>query len=157
MKLPPGPGTWPAFWLMSLKPTSDKRPKVEIDVAEYYGHRTDRYHVTGHVWYSKPEQDKTRHEGSPIAVDDSSLVQDFHTYGVSVDPSKIRYYLDRKPVWQQSTPPEHQTPLYPLLDLALGSGYSIKDTPNPSVMEVDYVRIYRPAKPSKVSCERSGP
>jgi beta-glucanase (GH16 family) len=156
MKLPPGPGTWPAFWLMSLKPAADKRPKVEIDVIEYYGHRTDRYHVTGHVWYSRPDQDKTRHEGSPIPVADGSLVAGFHTYGVSVDPARITYYFDRQPVWQQATPPEHRTALYPLVDLALGSGYSIEDTPNPSVMEVDYVRVYRPASPRRVACEERG-
>lgn len=145
MKMPPGPGTWPAFWLMSLQPAGDKRPTVEVDVVEYYGHQADRYHVTGHVWYPKPDQRMSRHEGSKILVPDGSLVDGFHTYGVRVEPTTITYYLDRRPVWQQMTPPELHTPLYPLVNLALGSGYSIADTPNPSTLEVDYVRVYRPA------------
>jgi beta-glucanase (GH16 family) len=145
MKLPPGPGTWPAFWLMSLQPKGDKHPTVEIDVVEYYGHQTDRYHVTGHVWYLKPDGKKSRHDGSKILVADGSLVQGFHTYGVRVAPDSVTYYLDRRPVWQQPTPPELRTPLYPLVDLALGSGFSIENTPDPSVLQVDYVRVYRPA------------
>jgi len=144
MKLPPGPGTWPAFWLISLKPVKDRAPKIEIDVIEYYGHRTDAYHVTGHVWYRGPDKKLNRHEGAKVAVEPDSLVNAFHTYGVRVDPENITYYFDRKAVWQQSTPSEHKTPLYPLVNLALGSGYSIKDTPDPSVLEVDYVHVYRP-------------
>jgi beta-glucanase (GH16 family) len=152
MKLPPGPGTWPAFWLVSLMPASDKRPRVELDVIEYYGHRTDRYHVTGHVWYTGADKKKTRHDGSAVKVEDGSLVQAFHTYGVLVGPDKITYYLDRRPVWQQPTPVELQTPLYPLVNLALGSGYPTEATPDPSVLEVDYVREYRPLANPKRAC-----
>lgn len=143
IQFPAGPGTWPAFWLISLKPVADERPKIELDVVEYYGHRTDRYHVTGHVWYAKPDQDKTWRKGSIIPVESGSLVKDFHRYGALVEPETITYYFDRKPVWRQPTPPEHQTPLYPLVNLALGSGYSIENTPDPSIMKVDYVRVYR--------------
>lgn len=152
MKLPPGPGTWPAFWLISLKPAEDKRPKIELDVIEYYGHRTDRYHVTGHVWYSRPDQKKTYRSGSKVPVQPDSLTGAFHTFGVRVEPQNITYYFDRKPVWQQPTPPEHQTPLYPLVNLALGSGYPIDATPDPSVLEVDYVRVYRPAERTAGEC-----
>src|SRR5579864_5927642 len=35
MKLPPGPGTWPAFWLAALKPATVTDRKVEIDAIEY--------------------------------------------------------------------------------------------------------------------------
>jgi hypothetical protein len=62
-----------------------------------------------------------------------------------VAPDSVTYYLDRRPVWQQPTPPELRTPLYPLVDLALGSGFSIENTPDPSVLQVDYMRVYRPA------------
>jgi len=40
------------------------------------------------------------------------------------------------------TPPEHNKPLMLLLNLALGPGWPIDNTPNPSVMEVDYVRVH---------------
>ncbi|HKT86335.1 MAG TPA: glycoside hydrolase family 16 protein [Novosphingobium sp.] len=150
MRLPPGPGTWPAFWLMSPEdPPGKSNPSIEIDVVEYYGHMTDRYVATWHVWYPKPEKEKTRSEGEKIRIPDQSLVGGFHTYGVRVEPQTMTFYLDRKPVWQAPTPPELKTPLYPLVNLALGSGYSIENTPDPSVLEVDYVRVYRPRAPGK--------
>lgn len=142
MKFPPGAGTWPAFWLMSLQPAR-QTPKIEIDVVEYYGHMTDRYFVTGHVWYSGKDQRLSRHDGSRVPVADGSLINGFHRYGVRVDPKHITYYLDGEAMWRQPTPKEHQAPLYPLVNLALGSGYPIDKTPNPSTLEVDYVRVYR--------------
>lgn len=141
MRMPPGPGTWPAFWLISLQKVATRKPRVEIDVIEYYGHRTDRYWVNWHVW---PNSGKSRSGGSKIPVADKSLVEAFHTYGVRIEPKKMTYYFDRQPIWQTPTPKELKTPLYPLVNLALGSGYSIEDTPDPSVLEVDYVRVYRP-------------
>lgn len=144
MRLPPGPGTWPAFWLISLEPVETRAPRVEIDIIEYYGHDDAAYHVASHVWYKRPDQEKTRHTGKKIPVDPGSLIGKFHTYGVKVDPEWTTYYLNREPQWQLPTPPELTTPLYPLVNLALGSGYSIEETPDPSVLDVDYVRIYRP-------------
>lgn len=143
MKLPPGPGTWPAFWLISLKPVADRAPKIEIDVIEYYGHADDEYRVASHVWYRRPFQKKSYNvAGSPVPIDPGSAANAFHNYGVRVTPEHVTYYFDRKPVYQHDTPPEHKTPLYPLINLALGSGYSIEDTPNPSVMLVDYVHVF---------------
>jgi len=37
-----------------------------------------------------------------------------------------------------------------LLNLAMGSGWPIDETPNPSVMLVDYVKVWN-LKPSKLS------
>ena len=49
-QLPPGPGTWPAFWLNSVLPQGSQQPGVEIDVIEYYGQFNDAYHSTVHIW-----------------------------------------------------------------------------------------------------------
>jgi hypothetical protein len=144
MKLPTGPGTWPAFWLMSLQPAR-QTPKIEIDVVEYYGHMPDRYFVTGHVWYGDDEEHLTRREGQRLSVPAGSLTGEFHRYGVRVDARFITYFLDGAAMWRQPTPSEHKAQLYPLVNLALGSGYPIDKTPDPSTLEVDYVRVYRPA------------
>jgi hypothetical protein len=143
MKFPPGPGVWPAFWLMSLQPAR-QTPKIEIDVVEYYGHMDDKYFVTGHVWYGGKEEHRTRREGKRLPVPAGALTGDFHRYGVRVDPQHITYFLDGNAMWQQVTPEEHKAPLYPLVNLALGSGYPIDKTPDPSTLEVDYVRVYLP-------------
>ncbi len=143
MKFPSGPGVWPAFWLMSLQPAR-QTPKLEIDVVEYYGHMRDKYFVTGHVWYGGADKHRTRHEGKRLPIPAGSLIDDFHRYGVRVDEKQITYFLDGKAMWQQPTPKEHKAPLYPLVNLALGSGYPIDKTPDPSTLQIDYVRVYRP-------------
>lgn len=144
MKFPPGPGTWPAFWLMSLQPAR-QTPKIEIDVVEYYGHMTGTYFATAHVWYGGNDEHLTRHDGKKLSVPQGSLTSSFHRYGVRVDPQFITYFLDGKAMWRQPTPKEHKARLYPLVNLALGSGYPTNQTPDPSTLEVDYVRLYRPA------------
>lgn len=155
MKFPPGPGTWPAFWLMSLQPAW-QTPKIEIDVVEYYGPMTDRYFVTGHVWYGGNDRHLTRRAGTRLPVPAGSLTDGFHRYGVRVDAQQITYFLDGVAMWRQPTPAEHKSPLYPLVNLALGSGYPIDKTPNPSTLEVDYVRVYRPATDeARAGCARS--
>jgi beta-glucanase (GH16 family) len=140
MKIPPGPGTWPAFWLAALKPADKRDGNVEIDVIEYYGQFTDSYRSVVHVWFADP----TKHRGKDekIEVPRNSLVDDYHTFGVDVSPQAIVFFHDGKRVWSQPTPPELTYPLYPLVNLALGSGWPIDKTPNPSTLLVDYVHVF---------------
>jgi beta-glucanase (GH16 family) len=140
MKMPPGPGTWPAFWLAALKPVSGWDTNVEIDVVEYYGQFTSSYQAVWHVWYN--DTAKTRGQNKKIDVPNNSLVEDFHTFGVDVSPQAIVFFLDGNQVWSQPTPPELNYPLYPIVNLALGSGWPIDRTPNPSTLLVDYVHVY---------------
>jgi beta-glucanase (GH16 family) len=142
MRMPPGPGTWPAFWLASLKPAVDKSPGVEIDVIEYYGHSDAAYSNALHVWYKGEDKSRSRHMTHKTPVAAGSLVEQFHTYGLRIAPDTITYYFDRNPVWEAPTPPELQTPLFPLVNLALGSGFPIDKTPDPSVLAVHYVHAY---------------
>jgi hypothetical protein len=140
MRLPPGPGTWPAFWLSALKPVTAKDGNVEIDVVEYYGQFDSLFHNVVHVWYSDPA--RVRGEERVQQVKPGALVSSFHTYGVDISPAFIVFFLDRKETWRVATPSELTTPMYPLVNLALGSGWPIDQTPNPSSMVVDYVHVY---------------
>lgn len=145
MKMPPGPGTWPAFWLISLQPRNDPRPKIEIDVLEYYGHRDDAYQVAWHVWMPTSQEDQNRGGGEMLDVAAGSLIADYNRFGVEVTPETTTFYFNRQPVADFPTPPEHNQfgmPLYPLVNLALGSGWPIDRTPDPSKLYVDYVRMF---------------
>jgi Glycosyl hydrolases family 16 len=142
MLLPPGPGVWPAFWLSSLKPTSEPTPSVEIDVIEYYGHSDSAYSSALHTWYKGADKAKTRAVVHHTPVPAGSLVNAFHDYGVRIAPDEVTYFLDRAPVWTQPTPVELTTPMYPLVNLALGSGFPIDKTPDPSTLSVKYVHVY---------------
>jgi beta-glucanase (GH16 family) len=147
MKMPAGPGTWPAFWLAALKPAANSDGNVEIDVIEYYGKFTSSYQTAAAVWYKDSKKNKGALD--TIHVIDGSLVQDFHSYGVDISPKNIVFFFDNKQVWTQPTPPELDGPMYPLVNLALGSGWPIDQTPNPSTLLVDYVHVYgRDAGPS---------
>lgn len=140
MKMPPGPGTWPAFWLAAMKPVQESDGNVEVDVVEYYGKFTSAYHAVVHVWYQDPV--KKRGEGTIVQVPDGSLISAYNTYGVDISPQRITFFLNGDRVWDYPTPVELDGPMYPLVNLALGSGWPIDETPNPSVLLVDYVRVY---------------
>jgi beta-glucanase (GH16 family) len=139
MKMPPGPGTWPAFWLASLKPAASPEPGVEVDVIEYYGRDPSSYRANLHVWQNAKE---SMGVGTKIDVPHGSLVEDYHTFGVDLSPQAIVFFFDRNRVWSQPTPPELTRPMYPIVNLALGSGWPIDKTPNPSTLLVDYVHVY---------------
>lgn len=139
MRMPRGPGTWSAFWLASLKPVTSPGPSVEVDVLEYYGHYTSGYRANLHVWQNGKE---TLGVGEKIDVPDGILVDGYHTFGVDLSPQAVVFFFDGKRVWSQPTPPELTGPMYPLVNLALGSGFPIDKTPSPSTLLVDYVHVY---------------
>ncbi|WP_238263127.1 MULTISPECIES: glycoside hydrolase family 16 protein [Methylobacterium] len=143
MKLPSGPGVWPAFWLASNSPKDDKTPSVEIDVIEYYGQFPDGFHSVWHVW-DKTDPKNQRSGDIITSVPSGSLSSDFHTYGVDVTKESIVFYLDRREIGRAPTPREHTKPLMILANLALGSGWPIDKTPNPSDLLIDYIYAFAP-------------
>jgi len=140
-KLPKGPGVWPGFWLNANQQRGVKDPGVEVDVLEYYGQFPDGFHSSLHIWdNSGADHNRVSDHVTPVAY--GSLSDDFHTYGVDVEPDWVTFYLDRREIWRIATPPELTKPFMVLVSLALGSGWPIDRTPNPSIMEIDYVHVY---------------
>lgn len=156
MKLPPGPGVWPAFWLNSYGPKGDTSPGLEVDQLEYYGQFPDGFHSGWHLWMGSSGQ---KDQGAEVItkVPSGSLAEDFHVYGVDVEKDWIRYYFDGKEIYNVKTPEEHKKPLMILVNLALGSGWPIDKTINPSRLEVDYVHAYhRVDSPKDSDCAAQG-
>lgn len=137
-KFPAGRGLWPAFWLIGRTDAYT----AEIDVVEYHDEFPERFTSAVHVW-DRAGKGRNVSVHQKTAVEPGSLSADFHTYGVSVEEDFIRVYFDRREVWATPTPAEHRIPKYILVDLALGSGFSITETPNPSYMFVDYVKVWK--------------
>ncbi len=77
---------------------------------------------------------KNSTDGHWTTVEDGTLNNEFHTYGVEITPKRTTIYLDRKSIWSFDTPKEFHMPFYPLVNLALGSGWPIDETPNPSYL-----------------------
>lgn len=142
-QLPPGPGLWPGFWLNANQPHDDREPGVEIDVIEYYGQFPNAYHSSVHIW-NKTDPKASRELDHVTRVAPGSLTSAFHTYGVDVEPDWITFYLDRRETWRVATPAELKDKLMVLVDLAMGSGWPIDRTPNPSVMKIDYIHVFAP-------------
>jgi hypothetical protein len=136
MKLPPGKGVWPAFWLVDGEGS-------EIDVIEYYGQFPDSFHSVWHFWGENYGGEHLA-EDRLTNVPHGSLYEDFHTYGVDITDETVTIYLDRKAIWQFETPEQFVgKAFYPLVNLALGSGWPIDETPDPSYLWVDYIRVYQ--------------
>lgn len=137
-KFPKGPGVWPAFWIMGVPQLLDKTlTNCEIDVVEAYGVNMNVLHTTVHLW--GPNKFHTG-EGDHFIV--PGMTEDFHTYGAMVDEKEIIVYYDGVELRRWKTPEQAKVPMYIMVDLALGGGWPINKTPNPSYMYVDYVRVY---------------
>jgi hypothetical protein len=137
-QFPKGPGTWPAFWLNSLQSLQDKtKMGLEVDIVEQYGKSPGLAHGAVHWWWPDKTHDAI---GERFTVAD--MTTGFHTYGFLWDEHDMRWFFDGVEVWRQPTPPEGNSPLYVLVNLALGGGWPIDRTPDPSVMLVDYIRVY---------------
>lgn len=138
-KLPGGRGLWPAFWLL---PKNGSWPP-ELDVFEILGRDPATLYanivVTGRTWQDNPP--------TPVRVPDTSA--DFHVYGVSWQPDEVRWYLDDQEIARRSTPPEMNTPMYVLLNLAVGGtwgGDPDEKTRFPAHLLIDWVRAHRFAR-----------
>ena len=138
MKLPPGPGVWPAFWLIT---EATDPVKGELDIMEYYGRRPDRYESTLHSW-PRDKAVKPSHDGRYVSVPSGLLSEGFHIFGASIDPDEIVIFFDRIEVVRFVTSAPFLGPVYMLLNLTLGPGWPIDQTPNPSYLHVDYVKAY---------------
>ncbi|MBE0534342.1 MAG: glycoside hydrolase family 16 protein [Phycisphaerae bacterium] len=137
-KLPKGPGTWPAFWLLGAPKLRDKSvTQIEIDVLEQYGRNPHALHTNVHFWY--PDGRHSAKEEKHLVT---GMTDDFHTYGVMVDEEHITFYYDGRQLRREKTPEEAKVPLYILANLALGAGWPIDQTPNPSYMYIDHIRAY---------------
>jgi beta-glucanase (GH16 family) len=137
-KLPAGPGVWPAFWLIGI----DKRKfGAEIDVIEQYGAFPYVYQVAAQV---HPKGGTTEAAGQQVTVRSGVMSEDFNTYGVMISPDDVIFYFNRREVWRTKSRPEFHQPFYVLVNLALGGGWPIDETPNPSFMYVDYVKVFAP-------------
>lgn len=137
-KLPKGAGVWPAFWLLGVPRLKDRSvTQIEIDVIEQYGAHPNALHTTVHLW--GPGEKHTA-DGKVFAV--PGMTDDFHRYGVLVNANDSVFYFDGVELRRIKTPEEAKVPLYLLVNLALGSGWPIDKTPNPSYLYVDYVRAY---------------
>ena len=136
-KLPDGPGTWPAFWLVG---TDKSQYSAEIDVIEYYGQFPQYFHAVQHIWVNG----KDRYgRGRRFDIPPGSLTKAFNTFGVLILPDHMSFYLNREEIWSTPTPDEYKQPMYVLANLALGGGWPIKDLVSPVAMDIAAISVFQ--------------
>ncbi len=143
MQLPKGLGVWPAFWLVGINGLDQSRINnvAEIDILEAYGVDITVAHQLIHVWTPQGADIWAKGNARKLLYNPSDR---YRVYACLVKKDFITFYVDGTLIWQTPTPKEALEPLYVMVDLALGGGWPIDQTPDPSRLLVDYVRVYAP-------------
>jgi beta-glucanase (GH16 family) len=150
IKLPAGPGLWPAFWALGGDIDNVGWPNSgEIDVMESLG--SDPFTLFGSIHGPEPGSPKGYHQTAP-EHSATSLASRFHVFGVEWSPAAITFTFDGVP-YSTRTPASlsagqqwvFNKPFFLLLNLAVGGewpGAPRASTPFPATMLVDWVRVY---------------
>jgi len=159
IKLPYGPGIWPAFWLLGAnKDSLDANNKTigwpqcgEIDIMEMNGSKPNIINGTVHGPGYSGGSSITKSFGLANARYDT----DFHVFAIEWGENYIDFFVDNT-LYQEITPASvtgkwvfNNHPFYILLNLAVGGNYvtgPTDQTPFPQTMLVDYVRVYQEVK-----------
>ena len=157
-RLPQGVGFWPALWLLGTNITSVGWPECgEIDVMENNGSYPTN--VQGAIHYGGSVSQTHTLPGDSVT--------NFHTYLLEWTTNAILWYVDglrfqTRTNWSSSAgpyPAPFNRPFFLIMNLAIGGNYlgnpssaTINaNTVFPGVMQVDYIRIYEPTAPLRIS------
>jgi len=148
IKMPWGPGIWPAFWLLGANIETVGWPQCgEIDIMEYRGQEPTTVHGSVHgPGYSGGAAITQRFDLMGDRFDN-----DFHIYAVEWGGDYIDFFVDGN-YYQKITPDDltgdwvFNHPFFIILNVAVGGnyvGFPTSGTPFPQTMYVDWVRVYR--------------
>ncbi|MGC1186276.1 MAG: glycoside hydrolase family 16 protein [Candidatus Acidiferrales bacterium] len=158
IKLTPGNGIWPAFWMLgSDLLTGTAWPACgEVDIMEWVPQFTPT--TTSGTEHGPGYDGCCGTENAKFTFPDAGRIDDgnFHTYGVIWSENKLQYYRDDPAqifftLTSADIPADKQwvfnQPFFLILNLAVGGNFPKPGpdatTPNPTDMLVDYVRVYR--------------
>jgi len=147
IKLPWGPGIWPAFWLLGSDIDTNPWPKCgEIDIMEYRGQQPNLIHGSVHGPGYSGGAAITKSYG----YQNDRFDVDFHVFAVEWGSDFIQYYVDET-LYQEIKPDDltgdwvYDHPFFMILNVAVGGdyvGFPTDDTPFPQTMYIDWVRVY---------------
>ena len=148
IKMPWGPGIWPAFWLLGANIDTVAWPQCgEIDIMEYRGQEPTTIHGSVHG---------PGYSGGQAITKSFDLIgdrfdNDFHIYSIEWGGDYIDFFVDEN-YYQRITPNDltgawvFNHPFFIILNVAVGGdyvGFPTTGTPFPQTMLVDYVRVYQ--------------
>ncbi|TNM59447.1 glycosyl hydrolase family protein [Streptomyces sp. NP160] len=136
----PGPGSWPAFWMLNSSSGTGRADgtAAEVDAVELYGHDTGAACHTTHSWGPSKGGQKAC-QGYPL-----DWAAEWHTYGVRVLDGSAEFYIDGRKVASLGELSHTDEPFFFMLDLATGGGWPVDlaATGQTTDLYVDWVRVY---------------
>jgi beta-glucanase (GH16 family) len=150
IKMPWGPGIWPAFWMLGSNIDKVPWPECgEIDIMEYKGQEPNVIYGSLHGPGYSGGSAITKSYG----LTNNRFDVDFHIFAVEWNEESIDFYVDDT-LYQRLKPEDvkgkwvYNQPFYIILNVAVGgyfAGFPTAQTPFPQTMLVDYVKVYKEA------------
>jgi beta-glucanase (GH16 family) len=151
VRVPAGPGLWPAVWALGADIDAHPWPACgEIDVMEYVAREPRRAFATIHG----PGYSGASGFGGTLDLDEP-LAGAFHVFAAEWSRGRIEWSLDDV-VFHVATPADvdgpwvFDHPFYVLVNLAVGGDFGgpvPPETTFPATLLVDYVRVYAAQQP----------
>jgi beta-glucanase (GH16 family) len=151
IKVPYGPGIWPAFWMLGSNIRSVSWPQCgEIDIMEFRGQETQTIHGSVHG----PGYSGCCPITETFDLQNGRFDAKFYNYSVEWGEDYIDFFVNGIP-YQRVEPDDvpgewvFNTPFHIILNVAVGGnfvGFPTDDTEFPQTMLVDYVRVYKEKK-----------
>lgn len=148
IKLPYGPGIWPAFWLLGSDIQTVSWPACgEIDIMEAKGQQPNMIFGTVHG----PNYSGGNSISKSFGFEKNRFDTDYHLFAVEWGKDYLRFYVDDV-LYQEIKPKDlpgkwvFNKPFFIILNVAVGGnyvGFPISQTPFPQKMFIDYVRVYK--------------
>jgi beta-glucanase (GH16 family) len=151
LKMPWGPGIWPAFWMLGSNIDEVSWPQCgEIDIMEYRGQQPNLIHGTVHG----PGYSGGAAITKSFGFENDRFDKDFHVFAIEWSEEVIDFFVDDT-LYQRITPDGvtgewvYDQPFFIILNVAVGGnyvGFPTPQTPFPQTMLVDYVKVYQEVK-----------
>ena len=148
IKMPWGPGIWPAFWLLGANIETVNWPQCgEIDIMEYRGQQPNIIHGSIHG----PDYSGGAAITKSYGFENDRFDVDFHVFAVEWGEDYIDFFVDDV-LYQRITPEDvsgewvYDHSFYIILNVAVGGnyvGFPTNETPFPQTMFVDWVKVYK--------------
>ncbi|OYX28439.1 MAG: hypothetical protein B7Z06_01500 [Flavobacteriales bacterium 32-35-8] len=146
-KLPSGSGTWPAIWMLGANIDAVGWPICgEIDIMEHWGHNPTLVSSATHTPSCSGGCPNTKVGETTI----TDYATEFHIYSLEWTADELNFIIDGnlkysyKPTVKNSSNWPYFAPQYLILNVAMGgSWFSIDPNFEESVMEIDYIKVYK--------------
>jgi len=149
-KLPSGVGTWPAIWMLPTDNVYGGWPNSgEIDIMEHVGFDPNVVHGTVHTEVFNGAIGTQRGGQTTIP----NALNEFHTYSIDWDEERILFMVDDQIYFRYNNSGEGSAEwpfdqrFHLIMNIAVGGTWGgqrgVDDSAFPTVMEVDYVRVYQ--------------